>query len=74
MNILYMMDGCTRCHKAKKYLEAKGTPFTEINILEEPHTASTLMELIGEVYTPVFVTDKKILKGDEILEYEKEAT
>ncbi|MFC0523764.1 glutaredoxin family protein [Pontibacillus salicampi] len=73
MNVLYTMDGCINCYKAKKHLDSYNISYKEINILEQQEAANTLINLIGEVYTPVYVTtNNKILKGKNILHHQKE--
>ncbi|QHE50791.1 glutaredoxin family protein [Pontibacillus sp. HMF3514] len=69
MKKLYTMDGCMKCFKAKKQLESQNIEFREINILQTPQAPNQLKDLIGEVYVPVLVTNNKVIKGLDIIEY-----
>ncbi|MYL35030.1 hypothetical protein GLW08_18200 [Pontibacillus yanchengensis] len=70
MNLLYTMDGCKNCFKAKKHLQDLNISFEEVNILQEPNSHQRLKELVGEVYAPVYVTDQDVFKGLDILNYD----
>lgn len=67
MNTLYTMDGCSICARSKQYLVNHEIPFEEVNILRTPKAQKSLKNHIGEVYTPVFVTDRMVYKGLDIL-------
>jgi len=67
--ILYTIDGCHNCAKARDYLNQKGVHFKEINLFHNQDAAKKIKEIIGEVYTPVFMDGDKVLVGIEILMY-----
>lgn len=71
MYTFYTMDGCSNCHKVKEHLQEQNVSYNEVNILENPKSSKQLLKLIGEVYTPVLVTDNTIIKGLDILNYSK---
>jgi arsenate reductase-like glutaredoxin family protein len=66
--ILYTIDGCVNCYKAKQHLIQNNIPFTEKNVFIDENSASEIKELLGEVVTPVFVSGHVVLKGKDILE------
>ncbi|WP_243292344.1 glutaredoxin family protein [Bacillus sp. FJAT-47783] len=70
VNLLYTIDGCHICAKVKGHLREKNVSFKEVNVLEDRKGAQQLKELIGEVYTPVFVSEDKVMKGLGILMFE----
>ena len=70
--ILYTIDGCIKCHRAKKYLTKKDIPFIEKNLLLDKEAASQLKELLGEIVAPVFVSGGSIIIGSEIDNSERE--
>ncbi|MBY6035793.1 hypothetical protein KUV80_03980 [Fictibacillus nanhaiensis] len=65
--ILYMIDGCMECYKAKQHLTNLHYSFIEKNIISDPKASFELKKLIGEINTPVFVDDHVLLKGRDIL-------
>ena len=69
---LYTIDGCIKCHRAKKYLKKKEVPFIEKNLILDTEAALELKELLGEIVTPVFVSGTNIMVGSEIYNSEVE--
>lgn len=65
--ILYTIDGCIKCHRAKQHLIKNDITFLEKNLFIDNEAAIELKELLGEVNTPVFVDGPYIIKGSEIL-------
>ncbi|GGJ59325.1 glutaredoxin [Anoxybacillus voinovskiensis] len=65
--ILYTIDGCSKCHMARKHLLQENIPFLEINILKNPSAAIELKKKINEVITPVLISDGRIIVGNDIL-------
>lgn len=69
--ILYTIDGCYRCHQARKYLEKESIAYQEKNILEDREAAGQIKEITGEVITPVLVAGDEVLIGKEILSWKE---
>jgi glutaredoxin len=69
--VLYTIDGCVDCHKAKQHLIKNNISFIEKNLFTDRHAASEIKELLGEVVTPVFVNGHVVVKGHDILAVEK---
>jgi glutaredoxin len=69
--ILYSLEGCSKCHQAKLHLEKEGVPFKEKRMLEDQNVAKQIKKLLGEIVTPVLVTDEDILVGNEIFTFKK---
>jgi glutaredoxin len=69
--ILFAIDGCHTCYKARKYLEKEGIPFQEKNILEDQEAVNQLKEKVGEIVTPVLLAGNDILIGKDILSLNK---
>jgi glutaredoxin len=65
--ILYTIDGCYKCHQARKFLEKEGIAYQEKNILEDCEAARQIKEITGEIITPVLVAGDDVLIGEEIL-------
>ncbi|AKS38369.1 hypothetical protein NP92_08540 [Anoxybacillus gonensis] len=65
--ILYTIDGCSKCHMARKHLLEENIPFLEINILKNPSAAIQLKKKMKEVIAPVLVSDDRIIVGSDIL-------
>ncbi|MCA0984984.1 hypothetical protein LCL89_13150 [Halobacillus yeomjeoni] len=70
MNTLYTIHGCSVCARSRKHLIQEEIPFEEVNILNTPMAQRNLKEHIGEVYTPVLVTNESVVKGKDILTYQ----
>lgn len=68
--VLYTIDGCFNCHKARQHLIIHNISFIEKNLFTDEKAAFELKKLIGEVITPVFVDGNLILKGNDILKIE----
>ncbi|WP_257348308.1 glutaredoxin family protein [Pseudalkalibacillus decolorationis] len=69
--VLYTIDGCVNCNKAKQHLIENNIPFIEKNLFTDSRAALEVKELIGEVVTPVFINGPVIVKGSDILMIEK---
>lgn len=53
--IVYCRSWCGGCIRAKRWLDAQGVDYTEIDIEEVPSAAATVRELAGKIVTPTFV-------------------
>ena len=64
---IYTHEGCPACDRAKKYLNTKKIPFTEINIKDNPLEAKTLTKkLTGKndvIITPIICNKDKCIAG-----------
>jgi glutaredoxin len=69
--VLYTIDGCVICHKAKQHLIQNNISFIEKNLFTDRHGALEIKELLGEVVTPVLVNGPVVVKGNDILAFEE---
>lgn len=69
--VLYTMDGCLSCFKAKQHLIQNNIYFIEKNLFTDLNAALEIKDLLGEVTAPVFVDGAFILKGSDILRIER---
>jgi glutaredoxin len=69
--ILYTINGCYQCYRAKEHLIKRHIPFQEMNLLEHPRAIEALKSLVGDVRTPVFHMNETIWIGEEIHQLEK---
>jgi glutaredoxin len=67
--VLYTIDGCIDCHKAKQHLMQNHISFLEKNLFHDKHAALEVKEILGEIITPLYVDGAVILKGTEILKF-----
>jgi glutaredoxin len=64
---LYTIDGCTKCFKVKRLLEKNGFSYIEKNILHDVDARNEVMELVGELITPVLLNkNKEVLSWNQI--------
>jgi arsenate reductase-like glutaredoxin family protein len=64
---LYTIDGCTKCFKAKRFLENSGISYIEKNILHDVDARNELLKLLNEVNTPVLIDEnKEVLRWNQI--------
>ncbi|MGP4070117.1 hypothetical protein [Halobacillus sp. B29] len=63
MNVLYIMDGCSVWAQAMNHFYLKEIDYKAVNILKETSSRKDSMDLIGEVYTPSLVNDRKSGRG-----------
>ena len=54
---IYTTDWCPSCVVAKKVLDEKGHPYTEINIEQEGISRNQLQEITGRMEVPSIVID-----------------
>lgn len=54
---IYTTDWCPACVVAKKVLEDKGYPYTEINIEQKGISRKQLQEITGRMEVPSIVID-----------------
>jgi glutaredoxin len=71
--VLYTIDGCVNCYKAKQHLIQNNISFIEKNLFTDRDAASEIKELLGEVVTPVFVNGHVVLTGNDIVEVENKS-
>ena len=46
---IYEYSGCSTCKKALKYLDAKGTKYEKVPIVQQPPTVSELETMLGHL-------------------------
>ncbi len=60
--ILYCRPGCIDCRLARRFLESKGVPYTEVNVLTSPEAEARVRRWTGgPLITPVFDIDGTIV-------------
>ncbi|MFZ3591829.1 glutaredoxin family protein [Bacillus sp. DJP31] len=66
--ILFTIDGCTKCFKAKKLLENNGVDYIEKNVLHDLDARTELIELVNEVIVPILINkgNNEILKWNQL--------
>ena len=63
---LYTTPYCPYCHRAKRLLEDKGVPFTDIGVMGQPELRREMEELSGGYTVPqIFIDGKPIGGSDE---------
>jgi glutaredoxin 3 len=60
---VYSTDWCGYCVRARQLLEARGIPFDEIEIDEEPSFRERLYELTGRWTVPQILIDGRPIGG-----------
>jgi mycoredoxin len=55
--ILYSAEWCRECREAKRFLQAHGIAFTEIDIESTPGASEELVRNVGKRAIPQFVID-----------------
>jgi glutaredoxin len=61
---LYSAPGCGPCEEARKLLNARGIPFREVGVMENPQIEE-LKKLFGEATVPVLTVGRTVQKGYE---------
>jgi glutaredoxin 3 len=61
--VLYTTRRCGYCVRAKTLLEAKGIPYQEINLDDQPHFRQRLLDLTGNWTVPQIVIDGRPIGG-----------
>ncbi len=63
--VVYTTSWCPDCRAAKKFLQAKGLPFEEIDIEKNPDAAAVVMRLNGGMRkVPTLDIEGKVVSGD----------
>jgi glutaredoxin 3 len=60
---LYTTNWCGYCVRAKALLDAKGLPYEEVNLDDEPHFRQMLMDLTGGWTVPQILIDERPIGG-----------
>ena len=60
---LYTTNWCGYCVRAKALLDAKGLPYEEVNLDDEPHFRQMLMDLTGGWTVPQILIDARPIGG-----------
>lgn len=69
---LYTTPYCPYCHRAKRLLEDKGVPFTDIGVMGQPKLRREMEELSGGYTVPqIFIDGKPIGGSDELAALER---
>ena len=72
MVIIYSTSWCPSCVSAKRLLESKKIPYTEINIEEKNISREKLVEISGAGTVPqIIIHDKPIGGFDKLLQLEQ---
>ena len=67
MIIIYSTSWCPSCVMAKKLLDEKKIPYSEVNIEEKGWGRDKLKEITGAMTVPQIVINKKSIGGYESL-------
>ena len=60
---MYTTRWCAYCVRAKALLEARGIPYEEINLDDDPRFRHTLLELTGAYTVPQILVDGRPIGG-----------
>ena len=63
---LYSRKWCGWCLDAKEYLQARGIPFTEVDVGQDPAADVEMRRLSGQGYVPTIVVDGKVLANFDV--------
>jgi glutaredoxin 3 len=64
---VYSTTHCAYCVRAKRLLEARGIPFTEIDVTNDPEARAWLVAATGQRTVPqIFFDDRAIGGSDEL--------
>jgi len=64
--VIYTTSWCPDCRAAKKFLQAKGLPYEEIDIGKSPEAAAVVMKLNdGMKKVPTLDIEGTIVSGDQ---------
>lgn len=66
---IYTTNTCAYCVMVKKWLDAKGLAWEEVNIEEHPDRGQEAFELSGQLNVPVTVVTKEDDQQDVIIGY-----
>lgn len=65
--LIYVMDWCPYCQRARSLLERKGARFEEINVDEHPGARAQMMERSGRYTVPqIFIGDTHVGGSDDL--------
>ena len=69
---VYTTEFCPYCQQAKRLLQQKGVPFTEVNLSEKPEELAALKKRTGMRTVPqIFIKDELIGGFTELLALEQ---
>lgn len=73
--VLYSVEECEQCDRAREYLRRRGTPFTEKDVNKDPAFRVELKNRTGSLYIPTILLGDKVMKGyiQSLLEGELDA-
>lgn len=66
---IYTTNTCAYCVMVKKWLQAKGHTWEEVNVEEHPERAQEAFEVSGQLAVPVTVVTKENDEQDIIIGY-----
>jgi glutaredoxin 3 len=72
--VVYSTPTCPYCYQAKRYLEQKGVPFVDRDVVSNLPAREEMMKKSGQMGVPVIEVDGKIVIGfnrprlDELLQ------
>jgi glutaredoxin len=73
--VLYTVEECEQCNRAREYLQKRGTPFTEKDVNKDTGFRAELKSRTGSLYIPTITLGDKVMKGyiQSLLEGELDA-
>lgn len=70
--ILYTTPFCPYCHRAKRLLDNKGVPFTDIGVMGKPKLRREMEALSGGYTVPqIFIDGEPVGGSDELVALER---
>lgn len=61
--VMYSKDPCPYCVSAKRFLTAKGVPFEEIDLTDQPEEIQRIKNETGWRTVPIIMIDGKLVGG-----------
>ena len=61
--VVYTTEPCGFCRTAKALLDARGVPYTEVNLAKDPSGRAELVELTGMMTFPQIVIEGRPIGG-----------
>lgn len=60
---LYTQPGCAPCKEAAAFLAARGVPFVQYDVTQDPAALARLLDELGSRRTPTIVVDGEVIIG-----------
>ncbi len=68
---IYSSSTCQDCERVKEYLNERGIPFEEINVLKDKKARKEMEHRYGVHVTPVVVVDDYVMVGFNHIKLDK---